>query len=76
MLAEWQTQLYAASVGFVLCWLLSFVSSVLTTVLAVVMLLSSATVRTMLCATRRPEQELFVPGSEDSLESLIDGIEM
>ena len=75
-IAEWQAQLYAASVGFVICWLLSFVSSMLTAVLSMLMILSSATVRAMLCATERPNNNPFTLGSDDSIGSLIDGVEL
>lgn len=60
LVEQWQGRLYAVSVGFVACWILSYISSWLVSGISILMILSSAAVRSALCATRDPQPDPFV----------------
>lgn len=56
---EWQDRIYAVSVGFVACWILSYLSSLLVAGISIIMILSSAAVRSALCAVKDPRPNPF-----------------
>lgn len=56
--------MYALSVGWVLCWGMSFLSSTLVTLVAIVMVLSSGVVRAALCAVKDPRPNPFTTNEE------------